>query len=224
MSARRPPRGPDPVRARRALMRWFSTHARRFFWREGLGGIPLTRFQVLLVEFLLWKTSARAAPVIQEIVLKHPDPATVARRTRRQLERDLRPLGLHRRRAACLKALAKELVEIHGGEVPADPRELMRLTGIGQYASRATACLLAGSRLMPVDANTTRVFGRLYGEPGPGHRVPGPTWDARFDAFVPARQPRRFVWAVMDLSATTCTPREPRCPSCPLRRDCATAS
>lgn len=209
---------PDPARCRRALLRWFTKNARSFFWRQP----GLTDFQILLVEFLLWKTNARSAPVIEEIVRRYPEPAAVLKRSRAQLEDELRPLGLFRRRAACLLAFSQQLVSEHDGVVPHDVDALQALTGIGQYAARATACVLASSRLMPTDANTGRIFGRLYGEAGPGPRKPGAAWDERMLRFVPRTAPRRFLWAVMDLAATTCVPKNPRCGECPLRGECAT--
>ena len=212
-------RGPDPARVRRALLRWFSRKRRAFFWREPAS---LTPFQVLLVEFLLWKTSSRSAPLIERIARRYARPQDVLSRSVAQLQDELRPLGLYRRRAACLLAFAGQVVERHGGAVPSDVAELQALTGIGQYAARATACVLHGSRLMPVDANTARVFGRLYGEDGPGPREPGASWDARLLRFVPQREPRRFLWAVMDLAATVCVAREPRCEECPLKAECVT--
>ena len=215
-------RAPDPARVRARLLRWFRANGRDFFWREGPSAASLTPFQVLLTEFLLWKTSARAEAVIKRIVLAAPDPKAVLRRSRAQWETRLRPLGLHRRRAHCLLALSRQLVDDHGGVVPTDPKELQRLTGIGQYAARATACLLAGSRLMPIDANTSRIFGRLFGGEAPPLRVPGPQWDEALLPFVPPRAPRRFLWATMDLSAAHCLPRNPRCPGCPLRPECVT--
>lgn len=214
---------PDPARVRRRLLRWFSRHRRDFFWRDGPAGVPLTPFQVLLVEFLLWKTHAgRSHETIRAVVEGLPSPEAAAEVSVVELERRLRPLGLHRRRAACLAALSRQLLERHGGEVPAEASELLRLTGVGQYAARATACLLAGSRLMPVDANTTRLFGRLHGEEGPAVRTPSPEWDERLAEYVPRRRPERFLWAVMDLAAEHCRARAPRCLACPLRAECRT--
>lgn len=209
----------------RRLLRWFSAHGRDFFWREGPSSLELTRFRLLLVEFLLWKTNAaRSHELIAAIVRRYRHPRRVLLRSVAQLEDELRPLGLFRRRASCLRAFAAQLIEEHGGEVPRDPDELQRLTGIGQYAARATACVLDGSRLMPVDANTSRLFGRLFGIEGPGVRKPGRDWDERLDPFVPQRAPRRFLWAVMDLCAAHCKARTPDCAACPLLADCATGS
>jgi A/G-specific adenine glycosylase len=214
---------PDAVRVRRALLRWFGRHRRDFVWRDGPGASRLTPFQVLLVELLLWKTNAaRSHDAIRCIVKRYPQPAVVLRRSRRQLEAELRPLGLFRRRAHCMLALSRQLAERHAGVVPTSVAELSALTGVGQYAARATACLLSGSRLMPVDANTTRIFGRLFGREGPGVRTPGPGWDRAMDPFVPRRNPRAFLWATMDLGAALCTARDPRCAACPLRRECVT--
>jgi A/G-specific adenine glycosylase len=214
---------PDAARVRKRLLRWYRTSARDFFWRDGPGAAELTRFQVLLVEFLLWKTNAqRSHAVIREIVERYPSPHAVLERTVEQLESELRPLGLYKRRARCLLVFSQQLVECHAGEVPATPEELETLTGIGQYAARATACVLAGSRIMPVDVNTSRIFGRLFGSEGPGVRTPTSVWDRRMDAFVPKRDPKRFLWATMDLAAAHCTARAPRCQTCPLAEDCAT--
>jgi len=201
-------------------MRWFAAHGRDFFWREGPSAVELTPFQVLLTEFLLWKTSARAEPIIKRIVLATPSPQAALRRSQVQWEKRLRPLGLHRRRARCLRALSRELIDEHGGVVPTDPAMLQELTGIGQYAARATACMLAGSRVMPIDANTSRIFGRVFGLEAVHVRVPGPEWDARLASLMPRRSPRRFLWATMDLAAAHCRPRKPQCPSCPIRLEC----
>jgi A/G-specific adenine glycosylase len=75
---------------------------------------------------------------------------------------------------------------------------------------------------MPVDANTSRIFGRLFGEEGPGVRTPTSAWDGRMEPFVPRREPRRFLWATMDLAAAHCRARAPECGGCPLRAECVT--
>ena len=102
---------PDPARVRKNLLRWFSRHRRDFFWRGDFAdGAPLSDFQFLLVEFLLWKTNARSASLIERIVRRHPSPDAVLVRTRAELEEELRPLGLFRRRAACMLVFAAGLL------------------------------------------------------------------------------------------------------------------
>ena len=70
----------------------------------------------------------------------------------RRVERAGPGHGLHRRRAHCLLALSRQIVEDHGGIVPTEPEELQRLTGIGQYAARATAVHFSMSRATPFRA------------------------------------------------------------------------
>ena len=108
--------------------------------------------------------------------------------------------------------------------MPTEPKQIQGLKGIGQYAARATCRVLDGPRLLPVDANTSRIFGRLLGIEGPPVLTPGADWDAWLEPFVPKREPRRFIWAVMDLCAAHCKPRKPDCAGCPLRADCATSA
>jgi A/G-specific adenine glycosylase len=108
----------------------------------------------------------------------------------------------------------------HHGQVPTDLNALLDLPGVGPYIASATLSALTGQRVLLTDTNTVRVAKRVAGLKMEGDvrrrkevqvaiatLMDGPT--------------RAADWlAVLDLAATTCTPRQPRCPSCPINSLC----
>ena len=137
--------------------------------------------------------------------------------------RTWRGLG-YDRRALNLLRCARVVVADHGGHLPTDVTTLERLPGLGPYTARALAALAFGAPVGAVDVNVRRVVGRIVGGPG-GDRDMGRTGlQAAADALVPADEPGRWTHALMDLGATICRIREPRCPACPARPWCAAAT
>jgi A/G-specific adenine glycosylase len=124
-------------------------------------------------------------------------------------------------RARRLHAGARAVVERHGGNLPADRASLLALPGIGPYSAGAIASIAFGAREPLVDGNVVRVLTRrfgLRGDPGKGP-LKRRLWELA-GALVPAERPGDFNQALMELGATLCTPRSPRCESCPLAKRC----
>jgi len=125
-------------------------------------------------------------------------------------------------RARNLHACAHAVVERHGGRFPEDPAALRALPGIGPYSASAIAAIAFDRRTAAVDGNVERVVARLYA-------VPDPPSAAKLRlrslaaALVPEQRAGDFAQALMDLGATICTPRRPRCVLCPWRACCAAA-
>jgi A/G-specific adenine glycosylase len=103
------------------------------------------------------------------------------------------------------------------GGFPTTATELRRLAGIGVYTSAAIAAIAFGERAAAVDTNVERVIARLHGLKNPSRSE----IEQLTQALMPAERPGDFVQAMMDLGATICRPRKPRCADCPLARDCA---
>jgi A/G-specific adenine glycosylase len=117
-------------------------------------------------------------------------------------------------RARNLIACARE-VTARGG-FPESEAELRKLPGIGDYTAAAIAAIAFGKRAVVVDSNVERVAARLAG-------IEHPTKERLrevVDSLTPARGAGDFAQAMMDLGATICRPREPRCSLCPLASDC----
>jgi A/G-specific adenine glycosylase len=118
-------------------------------------------------------------------------------------------------RARNLIACAREVAG--RGGFPDSEAELRKLPGIGDYTAAAIAAIAFGKRAIVIDANVERVAARLAG-------IETPTKDRLrevVDSITPRQGAGDFAQAMMDLGATICRPRGPRCGICPLAPDCA---
>jgi len=127
------------------------------------------------------------------------------------------------RRALNLRRAARVIVEEHGGRVPSDIAALERLPGIGPYTARAVASIAFGARVGAVDTNVRRVLGRALAGLD-GGSLPAVWMQAIADGAVDPDRPGDWTHAVMDVGATVCRPRAPRCDACPIRPWCRFAA
>ncbi len=96
---------------------------------------------------------------------------------------------------------------------------LLKLPGIGKYTAAAIAAIAFDLPATPVDGNVERVIARLRGIETPlPEAKPEITEAARL--LTPSARPGDYAQAVMDLGATTCTPRRPACARCPWSEAC----
>jgi A/G-specific adenine glycosylase len=180
-------------------------------------------YAVLVSEVMAQQTQiARAETYWRTWMDRFPTIQALAAATPADVLRTWQGLG-YDRRALNLLRCARVLVADHGGRLPSDIVELQRLPGLGPYTARAVAALAFGQRVGAVDVNVRRVVGRIVGGPdGPREVGTGPL-QAIADELVPATEPGRWTHALMDLGATLCRIRAPRCDECPARPWCAAA-
>lgn len=122
----------------------------------------------------------------------------------------------YNRRAVSLHRLATAVVERHGGCLPGDLEALLALPGVGPYTARAVLAFAFEADVGVVDVNAARVLARTAGRTLTVREV-----QARADALVPAGGGWEWNQAVLDLGATVCTRRAPRCDGCPVAPWCA---
>lgn len=153
-----------------------------------------------------------------------PTPAALAAAPTADVIRAWAGMG-YNRRALQLQRAAAEIVARHDGVPPRTVAELQALPGVGPYTARAVAAIAWGAPVGPVDVNVARVVGRLaaaWGAEGdPGVRPRPAPLQAWADALVDPAAPAAWTHALMDLGATVCRPRLPRCASCPVAAFCA---
>ncbi|PWC03197.1 A/G-specific adenine glycosylase [Agromyces badenianii] len=212
------PRTPPDALAS-AVIDWFADAARPLPWRAA----EVSPWAVLVSEFMLQQTQvARVVPRWEAWIERWPTPAALAAEPPSEAVRAWDRLG-YPRRALWLHRAAVEIVERHGGEVPADLDALLALQGVGPYTARAVAAFAFGVRVPVVDTNTRRVIARAVA----GQAEPGSPSTARDLAAMSALLPRDDVAArafnagAMELGATICTARAPRCEACPIAAKCA---
>ena len=217
----------------RALDAWFLQDGRSFPWRVGEGAATgplavdgrLDPWRVLVTEVLLQQTRAeRVAGFVEGFFARFPDAAAVRDVEVSALETELRPLGLHLRRARCLRLLV-EAVGARGDEVPLEREALEALPGVGHYVAAAVRCVLLGVREATLDVNMARVLERAI--------VTRAHADLRRDEGLrawaqllveQAPDARRFNWGMLDLGAMVCTAGKPRCGGCPVAGGCRHSS
>jgi A/G-specific adenine glycosylase len=205
----------DGERAFRSrLLRWGEDHRRSFPWRE-----TDDPFKILVAEVLLQRSRGKTVATVYEgLFTRWPTAEALARARVASIGAVIRPLGLVRR-AATLKALASEVVE--RGEIPDSLAELLELPGVGMYAASATLAVAFGERAPVVDGVTARVYRRYFGLDS---SVPATSDRALWDLVAqvtPRQRFRDWNWAVLDLAASVCLPKIPRCEECILRPRCA---
>jgi A/G-specific adenine glycosylase len=123
-------------------------------------------------------------------------------------------LGYYRR-ARMLHAGAKQVVCDLNGVIPESAAELQELPGIGRYTASAIASICHNEITAVVDGNVERVLDRLHGKSLPRDEH----WKLS-NTFISPRRPGDFNQAMMELGATVCTPQNPLCGECPLRKLC----
>ena len=124
-------------------------------------------------------------------------------------------------RARNLHAAARHVVDHHGGVFPGDAAALARLPGIGRYTAGAVASIAFGADEAAVDTNVARVLGRVFrvrGRRGSTGRTAA-LWRLA-TRIVPSKRAGDWNQALMDLGATICVARRPRCPVCPVATVC----
>jgi A/G-specific adenine glycosylase len=209
---------PQARRLAAALERWFLKAARDLPWRRRRSPWP-----TLVSEILLQQTQVvRVAERFPEFMRRFPEPAAMARASVESVLRCWRGLGYYRR-ARSLHAAARQIVETHGGRVPADPIALRQLPGVGRYTAGAVASIAFGQAEPIVDGNVARVVSRLADRRVSAVDRSGRawTWDVATRIVRAAANPGRTNEALMELGATVCTPVSPRCDACPVRAMCA---
>lgn len=200
-----------------ALLDWYDRQARTFPWRSPPGTPPPDPYRVWLSEVMLQQTTtAHAAPYFQKFTARWPTVAALAAASEDDVMAEWAGLGYYSRARnliACARAVAER------GGFPDTEDELRGLPGLGAYTAAAVAAIAFGRRAVVVDANVERVVARLFAidEPLPGARK---AIRAAAETITPATRAGDFAQAMMDLGATICTPRDPKCLLCPVASEC----
>ena len=200
-----------------AITRWYAEAARDLPWRA----TDRTPWGVLVSEIMLQQTPVvRVEPVWQEWMLRWPTPALLAEAAPGDAVRAWGRLG-YPRRALRLHRCAVAIRDEHNGVVPKTYDGLRALPGVGDYTAAAVAAFAFGTKVAVLDTNVRRVYARLFdGLAAPASASPTVGERNAAEARLPSADAARYSVAVMELGATVCTARTPRCDGCPVQRDC----
>jgi A/G-specific adenine glycosylase len=171
---------------------------------------------------MLQQTRAQAVvPYYERFLARFPDVGELAGADSEEVLRAWAGLGYYAR-ARNLQRAARAIVDEHGGRLPASAAALRALPGIGPYTAGAVASIAFDRPEPVVDGNVARVLSRLLGirDDVRGARGRRRLWAAAA-ALARGPSPGELNQALMELGATVCTPRRPRCTACPVARRCA---
>ncbi|MFL9840009.1 A/G-specific adenine glycosylase [Sphingomonas sp. ST-64] len=201
------------------MLAWYDAHARSLPWRAPPGSPPPDPYRVWLSEVMLQQTQVAAViPYFEMFTTRWPDFAALAAADDAEVMSAWAGLGYYAR-ARNLLAAARVVAREHAGRLPGDEAALRKLPGFGAYTAAAVAAIAFGQRAVVVDGNVERVVARLFAlaDPLPGAKA---TLRMLVDSITPDTRPGDFAQAMMDLGATICTPRSPKCLLCPLADRC----
>ena len=200
------------------LLDWYTLHRRDLPWRH-------TRdpYAISVAEVMLQQTQVdRVIPKYAEFLERFPTWQALAEVSTGAVIRAWAPLG-YNRRAVRLQAIARLVVERYAGRLPQERQELERLDGVGPYTAAAIVCFAFDAHVPVLDTNVRRVLGRLlFGTHAVSQQNLFQAAQSALDTLPPG-QASSWNQALMDLGATLCTNKQPRCFICPLRHGCQAA-
>lgn len=205
------------------VLSWYDRHGRDLPWRVRLGreGRLQAPYRVWLSEVMLQQTTVQAViPYYLKFMETWPDIRDLAKADDDDVMQAWAGLGYYSR-ARNLLSCARQIVDDYDGIFPQTPQELKKLAGIGDYTAAAIASIAYNTPSVVIDGNIERIGARVL-----DNHTPLPALKAVLrDQLMPVMtlQDNRqsdFVQALMDIGATICTPKSPKCMICPIRNHC----
>jgi A/G-specific adenine glycosylase len=200
---------------RQQLSIWGETNLRDFPWRQ-----TSNPYHLLVAESLLQKTDAQTvAPIYTTFLARYPTIEELAAANLIEVGQLLQPLGLLFR-AERLHQCAKIVLEKYAGKVPDNPKQLLKLPGIGEYTARAIASQAFDRPLAVLDTNVARIIERFWGLQGEKVKSRCKILWGAADLIAPKKGVGRWNLTLLDFGAMVCKAQNPSCQVCPLLSEC----
>ncbi len=204
------------------IFQWYAKNARSLPWRDGRN--INNPYRILLSEIMLQQTQVNRVILFYKAWLKKfPTFSALAKAKQSDVLRQWSGLG-YNNRAIRFHQIAKIVVEQHNNTLPKTAEELHKLPGIGKYTTHAILCFAFEQQVPVVDVNIRRVLTRLlwkthsYSE----MKLEKEIWKIA-EQILPNYSASIWNQALMDIGATICTARMPKCAECFLQKNCASA-
>lgn len=198
------------------IVEWYHEYHRDLPWRN-----TQDAYKIWLSEIILQQTRvAQGLPYFEKFILNYPDVQSLARAKEREVLRLWQGLGYYTR-ARNLHKCAKVVVQKLRGKFPDSFEELKKLPGIGDYTAAAIASFAYHQRVAVVDGNVYRVLSRVFGIDAnvaspEGKRI----FTKKANEVISVTDPALHNQAIMEFGALHCTPVNPLCEECVLKKVC----
>ena len=197
------------------LLAWYQANKRTLPWRQ-------TRdpYLIWLSEVMLQQTQVTTViPYYEKFITKYPDIDSMAEADEEALLKDWEGLGYYNR-IRNFQAAVKEVQEHYDSTVPEQPEAFFSLKGVGPYIGGAVQSIAFNHLLAAVDGNVLRVISRLDADDRDMTKASvQKDVKKRIEEIIPL-EAGDFNQALMELGATVCTPRAPKCIMCPVQEHC----
>lgn len=198
-------------------MQWYDAERRQMPWRQ-----TDDPYRIWISEVMLQQTRVdQAEPYYRRFVERFPTVEDLARAELDDVLLCWEGLGYYSR-ARNLHAAADRVVHDFDGRIPSEEDQLRSLPGVGPYTAAAVLSIAYDKPHAAVDGNVVRVLARTFQIDSDTRKAGTRRWIASLaDQLLDPDKPGGFNQAVMELGATVCTPRSPKCAACPLQDVCS---
>lgn len=195
---------------------WYEKNHRKLEFRES--NDP---YKIWVSEIMLQQTQVETVlPFFKSFMIKYPTVFDLANETEENLRKQVEGLGYYRRFKNMQKA-AKMIVETNSGQFPNTYHDIIKLPGIGRYTAGAIMSICYNEPISAVDGNVIRVLSRFYNihldmKVEKNKKV----IEDLNQKLIIHSTPKVYTQAMMELGATLCRPKQPKCEMCPIAKDC----
>lgn len=198
------------------LLQWYSENKRDFPWRKSKNP-----YRVWLSEIILQQTRVeQGLPYYERFVQAFPTVNDLATASEEQVLKLWQGLGYYSR-ARNMRVAALWIVKENKGKFPRSFKELQNLKGVGDYTASAISSICFNEKQAVVDGNVYRFLSRCFGietpiDSSPAHKI----FKTKAQQLMGSSLPGEFNQAMMEFGALQCTPKVPRCDTCPFQHSC----
>lgn len=198
------------------LFDWYRSNGRDLPWRR-----TSDPYMIWIAEIILQQTRvAQGIAYYQRFISEFPSVSALASAHEDRVLKVWQGLGYYTR-ARNLQKGAIRIVNEHGGIIPQTYQELLTIEGIGPYSAGAIASFAFKKVVPAIDGNVYRVMARVFGVFASPFTSKGKTDFYKLVLeLIDKVQPNVFNQALLDFGALQCTPKGPRCSSCPFADYC----
>ena len=204
------------MRFSRIVLYWYISNQRDFPWRKSKSA-----YRVWLSEIILQQTkTSQGLSYYNKIIKTFPTIKELAEASEEQILKLWQGLGYYSR-ARNLHFTAKYIQNNLDGVFPNDYNSLIKLKGIGPYTAAAISSICFNEKRAAVDGNVYRILARVFNIDTAINSSKGiKTFQELANSLISDRNPGDYNQSMMDIGATICTPKNPKCNQCPLNSIC----
>ena len=195
------------------VLYWYIKNQRDFPWRKSKSA-----YKVWLSEIILQQTqTSQGLSYYNKIITTFPTIKELAAASEEKILKLWQGLGYYSR-ARNLHYTAKHIHNNHNGVFPDDYNSIIKLKGVGPYTAAAISSICFNEKRAAVDGNVYRILARVFNIYTATNSSKGiKTFQKLANSLISETNPGDYNQGLMDIGATICKPKIPKCNLCPLK-------